>query len=200
MDAKNRLCKELHELIRLHPVDWCAWPVSGDLMQWEAAILGERGTSYYLGVFSLRLQFNKYYPFIPPRVNFTTKIYHCNIDLDGYICWDLLTTKWTARVTVATIIDAVRDLMRQPNADDPCDEMMAALYRDNRGLYTSNAINWTRRYAGASNMTLPRWLIVCQRFSFEYLYDTAEDETEEEDDEEDEEDELPVDTLSSRAL
>lgn len=184
--ATRRLTKELHELYRLQPTNWCAWPVSGDLMKWEAAILGERGTPYYLGVFTLRLQFNKYYPFIPPRVNFIPKIYHCNIDSDGYICWDLLTTKWTAFVTVSTILRAVCDLMREPNTDDPCDEMMAALYRDNIALYTSNAINWTLRYATSPNVSLPPMLMRCQRLTLEYLDDTTEDESEEDLDEEEE--------------
>ncbi|XP_023170051.1 ubiquitin-conjugating enzyme E2 4-like [Drosophila hydei] len=160
--AERRLRKELNELYKQQPRNCCAWPVTGDLMLWEAAILGVRDTPYYLGVFSLRLKFNSNYPFVAPRVHFLTKIYHCNIDFDGYICWDLLSTKWTALINVSTILHAVCALMREPNTDDPCDEMMAALYRDNRTAYFNNAIDWTLRYAIAPSMKLPPLQLPCK--------------------------------------
>ncbi|KAH8387609.1 hypothetical protein KR093_008129, partial [Drosophila rubida] len=150
--AESRLRKEWSELHRHQPSNCCAWPISGDLMLWEATVMGVRDTPYYLGVFSLRFKFSRNYPFDAPRVNFTTKIYHCNIDFDGYICWDLLSTRWTAVQKVASILHAVCELMRQPNIDDPCDEAMAALYRDDRDAYNNNAINWTLRYAMAPSV------------------------------------------------
>lgn len=193
--AERRLRKELNELYKLQPSNCCAWPVTGDLMLWEATILGVRDTPYYLGVFSLRLKFNRNYPFMAPRVNFLTKIYHCNIDFDGYICWDLLSTKWTALINVSTILHAVCALMREPNADDPCDELMAALYRDNRQEYNNNAIDWTLRYAIAPSVTLPPLQLQCQPVMIEEQDDDDEDgdrdgngdgDDEEEDDDNDE--------------
>ncbi|KAH8290058.1 hypothetical protein KR044_006589, partial [Drosophila immigrans] len=147
MGSQMRLRWEWSQLHQNQPSNWWAWPVSGDLMQWEAAVKGARGTPYFLGIFELKLQFSRNYPFEAPRVNFATKIYHFNIDYDGYICWDLLSTRWTTAERVTSIMQAVCDLMARPNADIPCDETMAALYRDNRELYNNNAANWTRRYA-----------------------------------------------------
>ncbi|EDV95463.1 ubiquitin-conjugating enzyme E2-16 kDa [Drosophila grimshawi] len=152
--AERRLRKELCELYRLRPRNCWAWPLSGDLMLWEASISGVRDTPYFMGIFMLRLKFNPSYPLIAPRVNFTTRIYHCNVDYDGYICWDLLSSRWSPIINVATILHAICALMRKPNVDDPCDEVMAALYRDNPDEYNSNAIDWTLKYAVVPNVPL----------------------------------------------
>ncbi|KAJ1471525.1 ubiquitin-conjugating enzyme E2D 1, isoform CRA_a, partial [Baffinella frigidus] len=67
-----------------------AGPVGTDLFHWQATILGPPDSPYSDGCFSLRIQFPQDYPFAPPKMQFTTKIYHPNINESGGICLDIL--------------------------------------------------------------------------------------------------------------
>ena len=56
----------------------------------QATILGPSESPYEGGVFFLNIHFPTDYPFKPPKVAFTTKIYHPNINSNGSICLDIL--------------------------------------------------------------------------------------------------------------
>jgi ubiquitin-protein ligase len=64
-------------------------------MMWmQATIMGPADSPYSDGCFSLRIQFPNDYPFRPPKLQFTTKIYHPNINEHGGICLDILKDSW----------------------------------------------------------------------------------------------------------
>ena len=52
--------------------------------------MGPPDSPYQGGVFFLTIHFPTDYPFKPPKVAFTTKIYHPNINTNGSICLDIL--------------------------------------------------------------------------------------------------------------
>ena len=60
----------------------------------QATILGPPDSPYQDGCFSLRIQFPPDYPFRPPKLQFTTRIYHPNINEHGGICLDILKDQW----------------------------------------------------------------------------------------------------------
>ena len=88
--ALKRINKELQDLARDPPAQLSAGPAGEDLFCWQATIMGPPDSPYQGGLFFLTIHFPSDYPFKPPKVVFTTKIYHPNINSNGSICLDIL--------------------------------------------------------------------------------------------------------------
>ena len=86
----KRINKELQDLGRDPPAQCSAGPVGDDLFHWQATIMGPDDSAFSGGVYFLNIHFPADYPFKPPKVNFTTRIYHPNINANGNICVDIL--------------------------------------------------------------------------------------------------------------
>lgn len=68
-----------------------AGPVSEDnLLVWEALVGGPPGTPYECGVFKARLEFPLDYPMHPPKMYFTSAMWHPNIYPNGEVCISIL--------------------------------------------------------------------------------------------------------------
>ena len=66
-------------------------------------LLGPSQSPYNGGIFFLNIIFPPEYPFKPPRVFFTTKIYHPNINDKGGICLDILKENWSPALTISKV-------------------------------------------------------------------------------------------------
>ncbi|KAB8236771.1 putative ubiquitin conjugating enzyme (UbcD) [Aspergillus alliaceus] len=108
----------------------------------------ERGDSPYSGgVFFLTIHFPTDYPFKPPKVNFTTRIYHPNINSNGSICLDILRDQWSPALTISKVLLSICSMLTDPNPDDPLVPEIAHVYKTDRPRYEATAREWTRKYA-----------------------------------------------------
>lgn len=145
----NRLVKEAKRCKEDPPPGCSAGPESQDnLFEWVATIEGPKDSPYENGLFFLKMSFNNDFPFKPPKVNFSTKIYHCNVNHEnGYICLDILQDQWAPSLNVNKILISIQSLLDEPNPDDPLEQEIAKLYTTDRKLHDENARTWTLQYA-----------------------------------------------------
>ncbi|KAF6729260.1 Drebrin-like protein [Oryzias melastigma] len=130
--ALKRIQKELSDLQRDPPAQCSAGPVGDDLFHWQATIMGPSDSPYQSGVFFLTIHFPTDYPFKPPKVAFTTKIYHPNINSNGSICLDILRSQWSPALTVSKVLLSICSLLCDPNPDDPLVPEIAHTYKADR--------------------------------------------------------------------
>merc|ERR1712029_290583 len=145
--ALKRIKKELADLGRDPPAQCSAGPVGDDLSHWQATIMGPSDSPYQGGVFFLTIQFPTDYPFKPPKVAFTTRIYHPNVNSNGSICLDILRSQWSPALTISKVLLSICSLLCDPNPDDPLVPEIARIFKTDRDKYTELAREWTRKYA-----------------------------------------------------
>lgn len=131
--------------------------------------MGPGDSPYSGGVFFLAIHFPTDYPFKPPKVNFTTRIYHPNINSNGSICLDILRDQWSPALTISKgelkiqsmeemlvtqnadegvlVLLSICSMLTDPNPDDPLVPEIAHVYKTDRSRYESTAREWTRKYA-----------------------------------------------------
>ncbi|KAI0192462.1 ubiquitin-conjugating enzyme [Astrocystis sublimbata] len=122
-----------------------------DLYKWAVTMPGPPGTCYAGGTFNLTITLPREYPFQPPKLNFATRIYHPNVTDDslGNVCLGMLKPEtWKPAGRIKAVLVAVRQLLVEPNPDDPLENGIAELFRSNRPEFEKNAKSYVQRYAG----------------------------------------------------
>eukprot|EP00483_Globobulimina_turgida_P008604 UN08622 len=145
--ALQRIVKELMLMDVDPPTNCAAGPRGDNLMDWLATIMGPVDSPYDGGVFFLQVTFTDSYPFKPPKIKFTTKIYHCNINQYGGIPLDILSDNWSPGLTISKCLLSICSLLTDPNPSDPMVPTIAKLYRTNRKKHDKIAAEWTRKFA-----------------------------------------------------
>lgn len=147
--AQKRIQKELADLGKDPPANCSAGPSNEgcDMFKWQATIMGPKDSPYEGGVFFLNILFPSDYPFKPPRCNFTTKIYHCNISSNGSICLDILKDQWSPALTISKVLLSISSLLTDPNPADPFVPEIANLLTKDKKKHDGNAREWTQKYA-----------------------------------------------------
>jgi len=144
----KRITNELQDL-KENPVENCSAGPNDmqDITKWVATIFGPTKTPYENGVFKLNIEFGKEYPFKPPKIIFTTPIYHCNISQSGNICLDVLKDNWSPALNISKLLLSICSLLAEPNPNDPLVPDIADLLMKNKDIHDANAREYTRRYA-----------------------------------------------------
>uniref|UniRef100_A0AC11E9D7 Ubiquitin conjugating enzyme E2 D1 n=1 Tax=Ovis aries TaxID=9940 RepID=A0AC11E9D7_SHEEP len=146
------LLQELSDLQRDPPAHCSAGPVGDDcklysLVRILLPLIVQPDSAYQGGVFFLTVHFPTDYPFKPPKIAFTTKIYHPNINSNGSICLDILRSQWSPALTVSKVLLSICSLLCDPNPDDPLVPDIAQIYKSDKEKYNRHAREWTQKYA-----------------------------------------------------
>jgi ubiquitin-conjugating enzyme E2 N len=124
-----------------------ATPYADNLRYFAVAIEGPGDSPYERGVFQLELFLPADYPMAPPKVRFLTKIYHPNVDKLGRICLDILKDKWSPALQIRTVLLSIQALLSAPNPDDPLDNTVAEVWKNNEAEAIRRAKEFTESFA-----------------------------------------------------
>ena len=147
--ALKRIKKELEEINKAELEEgYSAAPENdSDMFKWVATIPGPEDSPYEGGIFNLSVEFPKDFPFKPPKVEFTTKVYHPNVKSTGTICLDILKDAWSPDITISKVLMAINNLLINPNIDHPIEAEIAKQYKEDKAAFDKTAKDWTEKYA-----------------------------------------------------
>ncbi len=122
-------------------------PKDDKLTKWTGYIKGPTGTPYENGKFHFTLDISNNYPMNPPKLHFTTKIWHPNFDTDGEICLDILKHNWTPALSIEKVLISVISLLNDPNPHSPLNFEAGQEYIKNTKQYNEHVKEWVKQYA-----------------------------------------------------
>jgi ubiquitin-conjugating enzyme E2 G2 len=147
--AFKRLMQEYKQLTENPPEGIIAGPMNeDDFFTWEALIIGPSGTDYEGGLFRALLTFPGDYPLNPPKMKFTTPLWHPNIYPNGEVCISILhapgedpmqyessSERWSPVQSIEKILISVVSMLSEPNDQSPANIDAAKMWRENRALF-----------------------------------------------------------------
>ena len=157
--ASLLLAKQLKELNK-NPVEGFSAGLKDldNLLVWTVVIMGPAGTPYEGGFFKALLTFPADYPHSPPKLAFTSEVWHPNVALDGSVCISILhepgedrwgyerpEERWLPVHTVETILLSVISMLASPNPESPANVEAAREFRQQPELFRKRVIKCVRR-------------------------------------------------------
>ncbi|XP_043337514.1 ubiquitin/ISG15-conjugating enzyme E2 L6 isoform X2 [Cervus canadensis] len=121
-------------------------PALGAKMTASKRVAKER-PPYNLKAFSVCISFPREYPFQPPTVKFTTRIYHPNVDRDGRVCLPIISKKnWKASTRICQVLEALNVLVNQPEPGEPVRLELAEQLIQDPELFDRTAQEFTLQF------------------------------------------------------
>ena len=143
----RRIVKETQRLAEDPVVGIVANVDPNNSRYFHVQISGPMSSPYEGGMFGIELYLTDDYPMVPPKVRFTTKIYHPNVDKLGRICLDILKKNWSPALQIRSVLLSIQALLSSPNPDDPLDESVAQHWVSDEPGALAKAREWTMAYA-----------------------------------------------------
>lgn len=144
----NRIQKELADIENYPSSNFSAWVVDNNVDHWNAAIVGPDDSPYEGGLFYLDILLPEDYPLAPPKMVFTTKVYHPNIDSIGRFYIEALKRDWAPTRTISSILLSICFFLINPRLDRGyLIPKIWEVYKSDRAKFNSTAKEWTRKYA-----------------------------------------------------
>jgi len=149
--STKRISKEYSELSQSPPEGFTIdLPPSETLHTWHITIRPPPGTPFHGGIFGLILTLPPDYPFKAPHVKFVTRIYHPNItdDTVGNVCLGILKAEnWKPSTKIQAVLEAIWNLLIEPQPDDPLEERIADEYKRDKAAFEKHAKEHTDKHA-----------------------------------------------------
>ncbi|KAM0204865.1 hypothetical protein ACHAPA_010968 [Fusarium lateritium] len=149
--SSKRITKEFAEISQSPPEGFeVALANESSIHTWHVTLTAPDSTPYYPGKFGIIINLPTDYPFKPPVVKFCTRIYHPNITNDnlGNICLGLLKPDaWKPSTKLNSVLEALRNLLEEPQLDSPLEERIAQQYQSDRPAFDQAAKQEVEKHA-----------------------------------------------------
>ncbi|SPO42530.1 probable UBC5 - E2 ubiquitin-conjugating enzyme [Moesziomyces antarcticus] len=150
MASSKRIAKELGDLTKEPVQGITVEPKEDNIYKWTAKLQGPADSPYAGGTFLVDVDFPIEYPFKSPKVRFSTRIYHPNIDEAGNLCVGIIKSEaWKPSTKAVTILLSILQLLEEPNPDDALVASIAELFNTDRAKFNKTAQEYTKKYASA---------------------------------------------------
>ncbi|KAJ1732639.1 Ubiquitin-conjugating enzyme 13 [Coemansia biformis] len=119
-----------------------------NVFEWTVTMFGPPDTYYEGGMFKAVMKFPTNYPYEPPTLRFTSKVWHPNVYDDGRVCISILhspsedpmgyediSERWSPAQCVETILMSVIMMLSSPNDESPANVDAAKMWREDRTGY-----------------------------------------------------------------
>uniref|UniRef100_A0A667J6A3 Ubiquitin conjugating enzyme E2 I n=1 Tax=Lynx canadensis TaxID=61383 RepID=A0A667J6A3_LYNCA len=165
-----------------HPFGFVAVPTKNpdgtmNLMNWECAIPGKKGTPWEGGLFKLRMLFKDDYPSSPPKCNrspwcreiafilpddrcrqkhvsffpvvqaIEPPLFHPNVYPSGTVCLSILEEDKDWRPAITIKQVRIQELLNEPNIQDPAQAEAYTIYCQNRVEYEKRVRAQAKKFA-----------------------------------------------------
>jgi len=146
----RRIAKDLADIRADTTSQIFADTIGDNITDLRGSFKGPSGTPYEGGTYDVSIKIPNEYPFKPPVMKFTTKIWHPNVSSQtGAICLDTLSTGWSPVLTIKSAMISLQSLLSSPEPKDPQDAVVANQMIKSPKEYERQAKEWAVKYAGA---------------------------------------------------
>jgi ubiquitin-conjugating enzyme (huntingtin interacting protein 2) len=152
MSGDARVRKEVEALSKDFELSGVkASPVGGALTHLLGSIRGPKDSPFEGGIFEVDIVLPRDYPFAPPAMKFTTRLWHPNVSSQtGAICLDIIKkgpeSAWSPALTIKTALLSLQALLSAPEPNDPQDAEVASQYKRDYKEWAGTAKYWTDMY------------------------------------------------------
>jgi|TARA_Y100000992_G_C21162625_1_gene441891 ubiquitin-conjugating enzyme E2 G1 len=145
--AIRRLQSEIMQLNKEPNYFFSVSPNESNFLLWNFILIGPPETFFEGGIFKGTIEFPKEYPNKPPKLIFTSNMYHPNIYSNGSVCISILhegvdqygyesvNERWNPSQSVSTVLMSILSMLGYPNFDSPANVDASKEWKDSVDTY-----------------------------------------------------------------